>query len=74
MSPLPRVVVVSGGVDVVGQVFVGKVHPVVDYGYVHTLSPVPLSPNPIDVYVLTPGIGEVPLAGVKGIADLRVVQ
>ena len=72
--PQARVVEVKAGVDVVLQVLMGVVHPVVDNGDVDAFSLYAVRPDGFDVDVPIVGTVQMPLARVQGIVDLRVVQ
>ena len=69
-----RVVVIELAVDVVLEVLVSVVHPVVHDGNVDPLSLDSLFPDRLDVDVVPLGAAQVPLARVQGVADRWVVQ
>ena len=68
------VVAIEGCIDVLSQVLVVEVHTVVNQGDVDAFARDALCPDRFDVYVLTALISQVPLAPVKGVPNLRVVQ
>ena len=68
------VVVISGCVNVVSQVFMGEVQTIVNHGDVYAFSLESIRPDGFDVDVLTITIVQVPLASVQGVASLRATQ
>ena len=68
------VVVITAGVDVVNQVFMGVIDPAVNHGDVDAFTLDACRPNIFDINVFVVAIVQVPLASVQRIADLRIVQ